>query len=154
MALKYPAGLKELIASGNYDAHAALDITLPGGTILHIATAELVITEPEPVTYASNLRVKGELKQALRKVTDMIELSAQNVDEVLGKTVLGVSQALNAARALLLYFYFAPDGTAYRLERLDGELSAARIDEMEVRIKLLSDLSSGGSVAANRSVTR
>lgn len=150
MALDISPELDELIESGDYDAHAGLDITLNDGVPLYLATAEIVM--PGPVPYASNLRMRGSVKQSLRKVTDSVELTAQNVDTILGKTVLHASQVLNAAHAILVYLFIAPDGEMFRLERLEGELTAARISETEVKLKLVSDLSAGGSVAANRSV--
>src|SRR5947209_1802861 len=152
MSLRLPAGLKDLIRGGNYDAQAALDVTLQGGTVLHIATAEMVL--PGPVAYAPSLRMRGSVKQSLRKITNSVELTAQNVDSVLGLTILASAQVLNAAKATFIYAYFALDGsgTVYRLERMEGELTAASISETEVKLKLISDMDSGGSVAANRAV--
>lgn len=154
MSLALPAGLQDLIRSGNYDAHAALDVTLGDGTTLRMGTAEMLL--PGPVAYAPTLRMRGSVKQSLRKVTDMVNLSGQNVDRQLGLTIVEASDALNATRAVFYYVYFALDGTGtvYVVERLEGELTAARVSETEVQLKLVSDLSAGGSVAANRSVMK
>jgi len=154
MALTLPAGLKTLIQSGNYDAQAALNVTLADGTPLHLGTAEMIL--PGATTYAPNLRMRGSIKQSLRKVTDMVELAGQNIDSQLGLTIINAASTLNGARAVFLGVYYALDGTdtVYVLERLEGELTAARINETEVKLKLISDLSSGGSVAANRAVLR
>lgn len=154
MALSLAAGLKALIQGGNYDAQAALDVTLPGGTSLHMGTAEMIL--PGSVTYAPTLRTRGTVRQSLRKVTDLVELTAQNIDSALGLTIIGATNTLNASRAKFLYVFFALDGTdtVYVLERLEGELTAARISETEVRLKLVSDLAAGSSVAANRAVMK
>jgi len=149
MALKLPAGLKTLIQSGNYDAHAGLDVSLDGGT-LRMATAELLL--PGNIAYAPTLRMRGSVKQSLRKVTDNVELTGQNIDNVLGQSMLDAADVLNAAEATFLYFFFGHDGSFYQVKRLIGELTAARINETQVRLKLLSDLSAGGSVAGNRTV--
>lgn len=154
MALTLPAGLQELVRSGNYDAHAALDVTLADGTTLRMGTAEMIL--PGPTVYASTLRMRGTVKQSLRKMTDLVELTGQNVDMQLGLTIVSAADVLNASHAVFKYAFFATDGSGdlYVLERLIGELTAARISETEVRLKLVSDLAAGGSVAANRSVIK
>ncbi len=86
----------------------------------------------------------------------MVELSGQNVDSLLGLTIIETAGALNATSAVFKYAFFANDGTniVYVLERLEGELTAARISETAVKLKLISDMAGGGSVAANRSVMK
>lgn len=147
MSLDLAAGLQTLLASGDYDAHAALDITLPGGTTLYLATAEIVAGG---VSYDARLRGDFPLKQSLRTIIDKVEMTAQNVDSLLGLSILGATQSLNNARAVFSCFYFADAGTAYKVERCEGELAAARLTETDVKLKLIDDFSAAGAVAGNR----
>lgn|GEM_PF-4909581 len=147
MALDLAAELQALLASGDYDAQAGLAITLQGGTTLYLATADITFAA---ITYDARLRGDFPLKQSLRKITDKVEFTAQNVDSLLGLSILAATEALNNARAVFSCFYFDDAGTGYQVERCEGELSAARITETDVRLKLIDDFSAGGAVAGNR----
>lgn len=149
MPLTLPAGLKELIDSGDCMAHGALDVVLTNNSHLYLATAQIEIGDK---VYKSSLRTTGQLKRSLRKTVDKLDITAQNVDMLLGQTVFGAQKLFNGARALFTGIYIEDDGTAYQVDRLLGEVDNARVSELTVNFKLTSDFSSGRYVVGWRTL--
>jgi hypothetical protein len=149
MPLTLPAGLKTLIDSGDLMAQGAIDITLTNQTPLALATAQIQIG---PKLYLSKLRSTGQLKKSLRKTVDKLDLTAQNVDMLLGWTVFGAQKLFNGARATFSGIYIADDGTVYQVDRLEGEIDNARVSELTVAFTLNSDFSSNSAVVGWRTL--
>jgi hypothetical protein len=149
MPLTLPAGLKDLIDSGDVMAQGAIDIVLTNGTALPLATAQIQI---DSKLYKPSLRSTGQLRKSLRKTVDKLDITAQNVDMLLGRTVFGAQKLFNGARATFSGIYIEDDGTVYQVDRLAGEIDNARVSELTVSFKLTSDFSSQMAIVGWRTL--
>ncbi len=150
-----PAGLPALIASKDYEFHAAIDIVLGTGTTVHLSTAPLsnVTTRTFGVVdYTDDLRESGQLSESvLLTSTNRMDLRAQNVDGVLGK-ILSKPKALNGAKTIISIIYINNADTKFQLEVLHGEASNARQDDPHINFQVIAYTSSDGPIGGYRTL--
>lgn len=142
MPIENDANIAALKASGDADTQLIALITLKDGTKYHISTRELLIATPEEaeVTYYPFLRQRVTTRASLRKITDTVDISIQNVDQVIGKTVLATQYALNGSSCIIWKVYIDLNDNKYVKEKVRGVLSQARaIGSNEVSVKLIPD---------------
>lgn len=156
MPLTIPAEVQTMIDSGAFDALTTLDITFGNGTIIHISTDSIedVLTNSfGTIDYAKNLRVSGSLNQSITTSVDRVDLSAQNIDLVLGATVLNNAQSLNGADGILSVVFIS-GSVKKQVTILRGQIANASSNSEEVKFQLVSYLSLSGPVGGWRPLMR
>lgn len=148
-----PAGLQDLLDSGDCESHSAIDVYFEDGSELHLATADIVV--PDWATYSADLRQTGAAKATLRQAADGVSLAAQNIDRELGTTVLGASDLLDGAEVAFCRIFCDEGRTqVYRVSILEGEVVNAQVTNAEVNFSLVSHISAGGVIAAIRALAK
>lgn len=153
MPLTLPSEVTTILASGGYPAHTTLDISFGGGAgTVHISTSDLtgiVTSSFGTVNYTKNLRVAGSLDQTITVSVDKIDLSAQNIDLVLGNTIANNVRSLNGATGILSVV-FVSGATQKQVVILRGQIANASSEAEEVKFQLISFLSLSGPVGGWR----
>lgn len=129
--------LQTLIDSGHCEDHTTLVLTLGNGTVLRFATAGMLI---DGHTFLAELKDNDAFKMSLAQATDRTNLKAQNVDKVLGQTLLGIADALEGATAMLGIAFIDDEGTIYHDDKMPGDVIAGAIDESEVQLRFVGDI--------------
>lgn len=147
-----PSEVIVMQASGDYEFHASLDISLGTGDIVHIATAPLlgVVTDDfGTVNYEDDLRQTSTLNESITLSVNKMSLQAQNVDGILGKKVSNI-HALEGAEGILSYVFINDDDEMFQVSFLYGEVSNSERKGPDVSFQLVSHLCSDGPVGGNR----
>ena len=150
--LNIPAEVNAMLASGDYEFHASLDITLGTGDMVHIATAPLldVVTDDfGTVDYEDDLRETATLNESITLSVNKMNLRAQNVDGILGKKISNV-HALEGAEGVLSYVFINDNEDLFQVSFLYGEISNSERRGPDVGFQLVSHLCSDGPVGGNR----
>jgi len=152
MPLTLPAEVTAMIESGGFEAHTSLDIQFGNGTVVHLSTDDITsvpTTQFGTVNYVKSLRVSGSLDQTLTVSVDRVDLSVQNIDLVMGNTVIDNIKALNGAVGTLATIFIS-GGTKKQVVILRGQIANASSDSNEVKFQLVSFLSLSGPVGGWR----
>jgi hypothetical protein len=157
MPLTLPVEVEAMLASGSFTAHSALDVVFGDGNVVHICTTEIEEIDTEEfgvVQYFDDLRSAGTLDESLDLSVDRVELTAQNVDGVLGGLAVGNEDALNGAEGILSHIFIDEDGNAFQVEVARGDIENADDQDPEIKFQLVEYLSSGGPVGGARPLTK
>jgi hypothetical protein len=107
------------------------------------------------IAYTNDLRsLSGALDESLDLTADRCELSAQNVDGILGGLAVGNEDSLNGALGILGVIFLDEDYNPFYVEVFRGDIDNADDQDPEIKFQLISHLCSGGPVGGDRPLTK
>lgn len=142
MPAETDVNIAALKASGDAETQIVALITFKDGSKAHMSTKDMTIVIPgEPETrYYPYLKERLTSRTSLRKVTDGIDIEIQNVDQVIGRTVLATSFSLNGSKCIVYKVYIAPGGAYYLKEKVRGVIGVAKVvGSTSVTAKIIPD---------------
>lgn len=154
--LNIPAEVTAMLAAGSYELHSTLDITLGTGPPLHVSTdalADVDTIDFGTIDYVNSLREVGTLSQSITLSADRVDFKAANVDDALGQLVLGETEGLDGAHAILSYVFINDAGARFQVEILHGEIvNAVNPADPEMTFQMVSHLSTDGALGGFRTL--